>query len=161
MELTLVNKRRTIKKTCLLTEWSLYFGWDSKSRETLKLNYFKINFIKMCIFSLPFKKKKYWMSFCFSPPLQSRYGAPDRGVRLYSSLPMRPNPDGKRLPSTGVRLISPSLPSTHTPNGLTHTYMSLLNHRASLWTSLSCTTRVPRHQMRKTYRVFAESYKYW
>ncbi|TNN45821.1 hypothetical protein EYF80_043976 [Liparis tanakae] len=31
----------------------------------------------------------------------SRYGAADRGVRLYSSLPMRPNPDGKRLPSTG------------------------------------------------------------
>ncbi|XP_036958137.1 TOX high mobility group box family member 2 isoform X1 [Acanthopagrus latus] len=32
---------------------------------------------------------------------KSRYGAADRGVRLYSSLPMRPNPDGKRLPSTG------------------------------------------------------------
>ncbi|TMS19020.1 hypothetical protein E3U43_003341, partial [Larimichthys crocea] len=31
----------------------------------------------------------------------SRYSAADRGVRLYSSLPMRPNPDGKRLPSTG------------------------------------------------------------
>ncbi|XP_011612347.1 TOX high mobility group box family member 2 isoform X4 [Takifugu rubripes] len=34
-------------------------------------------------------------------PNKSRYGAVDRGVRLYSSLPMRPNPDGKRLPSTG------------------------------------------------------------
>ncbi|KAK1900877.1 FACT complex subunit SPT16, partial [Dissostichus eleginoides] len=33
--------------------------------------------------------------------LQNRYTAADRGVRLYSSLPMRPNPDGKRLPSTG------------------------------------------------------------
>ncbi|AWP02520.1 putative TOX high mobility group box family member 2 [Scophthalmus maximus] len=33
----------------------------------------------------------------------SRYAAADRGVRLYSSLPMRPNPDGKRLPSTGLR----------------------------------------------------------
>uniref|UniRef100_A0A8D3AI15 TOX high mobility group box family member 2 n=1 Tax=Scophthalmus maximus TaxID=52904 RepID=A0A8D3AI15_SCOMX len=32
---------------------------------------------------------------------KSRYAAADRGVRLYSSLPMRPNPDGKRLPSTG------------------------------------------------------------
>uniref|UniRef100_A0A8C5I123 HMG box domain-containing protein n=1 Tax=Gouania willdenowi TaxID=441366 RepID=A0A8C5I123_GOUWI len=32
---------------------------------------------------------------------KSRYGVADRGVRLYSSLPMRPNPDGKRLPSTG------------------------------------------------------------
>ncbi|XP_067101631.1 TOX high mobility group box family member 2-like [Osmerus mordax] len=32
---------------------------------------------------------------------QSRYSAADRGVRLYSSLPMRPNPDGKRLPSAG------------------------------------------------------------
>ncbi|CAL8355026.1 unnamed protein product, partial [Gadus morhua 'NCC'] len=32
---------------------------------------------------------------------KSRYGPADRGVRLYSSLPMRPNPDGKRLPSTG------------------------------------------------------------
>ncbi|XP_031157651.1 TOX high mobility group box family member 2 isoform X6 [Sander lucioperca] len=32
---------------------------------------------------------------------ESRYAAADRGVRLYSSLPMRPNPDGKRLPSTG------------------------------------------------------------
>ncbi|XP_061795530.2 TOX high mobility group box family member 2 isoform X1 [Nerophis lumbriciformis] len=32
---------------------------------------------------------------------KSRYAVTDRGVRLYSSLPMRPNPDGKRLPSTG------------------------------------------------------------
>ncbi|XP_036840020.1 TOX high mobility group box family member 2 isoform X1 [Oncorhynchus mykiss] len=33
---------------------------------------------------------------------KSRYGASDdRGVRLYSSLPMRPNPNGKRLPSAG------------------------------------------------------------
>ncbi|KAJ0023436.1 hypothetical protein NQD34_003335 [Periophthalmus magnuspinnatus] len=33
---------------------------------------------------------------------KNRYSAAaDRGVRLYSSLPMRPNPDGKRLPSTG------------------------------------------------------------
>ncbi|XP_015258123.1 PREDICTED: thymocyte selection-associated high mobility group box protein TOX-like isoform X4 [Cyprinodon variegatus] len=32
---------------------------------------------------------------------KNRYPAGDRGVRLYSSLPMRPNPDGKRLPSTG------------------------------------------------------------
>ncbi|XP_062315923.1 LOW QUALITY PROTEIN: TOX high mobility group box family member 2-like [Osmerus eperlanus] len=32
---------------------------------------------------------------------KSRYSAADRGVRLYSSLPMRPNPDGKRLPSAG------------------------------------------------------------
>ncbi|XP_023181357.1 TOX high mobility group box family member 2 isoform X4 [Xiphophorus maculatus] len=32
---------------------------------------------------------------------KNRYAAADRGVRLYSSLPMRPNPDGKRLPSTG------------------------------------------------------------
>ncbi|XP_061689347.1 TOX high mobility group box family member 2 isoform X4 [Syngnathoides biaculeatus] len=31
----------------------------------------------------------------------SRYASADRGVRLYSSLPMRPNPDGKRLPSSG------------------------------------------------------------
>ncbi|XP_061689345.1 TOX high mobility group box family member 2 isoform X2 [Syngnathoides biaculeatus] len=29
------------------------------------------------------------------------YASADRGVRLYSSLPMRPNPDGKRLPSSG------------------------------------------------------------
>ncbi|XP_055364901.1 TOX high mobility group box family member 2 isoform X3 [Betta splendens] len=36
--------------------------------------------------------------FAFHP---SRYAGADRGVRLYSSLPMRPNPDGKRLPSTG------------------------------------------------------------
>ncbi|GLD74627.1 TOX high mobility group box family member 2-like isoform X1 [Lates japonicus] len=35
----------------------------------------------------------------------SRYAAADRGVRLYSSLPMRPNPDGKRLPSTGKQLM--------------------------------------------------------
>ncbi|XP_028855277.1 TOX high mobility group box family member 2 isoform X5 [Denticeps clupeoides] len=32
---------------------------------------------------------------------KSRYGAGDRGVRLYGGLPVRPNPDGKRLPSTG------------------------------------------------------------
>ncbi|XP_072308700.1 TOX high mobility group box family member 2 isoform X1 [Eucyclogobius newberryi] len=33
---------------------------------------------------------------------KNRYSAAaERGVRLYSSLPMRPNPDGKRLPSTG------------------------------------------------------------
>ncbi|XP_061689346.1 TOX high mobility group box family member 2 isoform X3 [Syngnathoides biaculeatus] len=32
---------------------------------------------------------------------KSRYASADRGVRLYSSLPMRPNPDGKRLPSSG------------------------------------------------------------
>ncbi|CAB1315521.1 unnamed protein product, partial [Coregonus sp. 'balchen'] len=33
----------------------------------------------------------------------SRHGASgDRGVRLYSSLPIRPNPDGKRLPSAGL-----------------------------------------------------------
>lgn len=57
--------------------------------------------------------------------LQSRYVAADRGVRLYSSLPMRPNPDGKRLPSTGVRLISSSLlfpPHPYTP---TPTYIYL------------------------------------
>lgn len=47
--------------------------------------------------------------FKLSLPSQSRYGAADRGVRLYSSLPMRPNPDGKRLPSTGVRLVSTAL----------------------------------------------------
>lgn len=50
------KQKENHKKTCLLTEWSLYFGWDSKSRETLKLNDFKISFIKMCIFSLPFNK---------------------------------------------------------------------------------------------------------
>ncbi|XP_029632198.1 TOX high mobility group box family member 2 isoform X5 [Salmo trutta] len=33
---------------------------------------------------------------------KSRYGVSgDHSVRLYSSLPMRPNPDGKRLPSAG------------------------------------------------------------
>ncbi|XP_028969965.1 TOX high mobility group box family member 2 isoform X7 [Esox lucius] len=33
---------------------------------------------------------------------KSRYGVSgDRGVRLYSSLPTRPHPDGKRLPSAG------------------------------------------------------------
>ncbi|KAM9798989.1 TOX high mobility group box family member 2 isoform 1-T1 [Syngnathus typhle] len=32
---------------------------------------------------------------------KSRYSGADRGVRLYSSLPMRPNPDAKRLPSSG------------------------------------------------------------
>ncbi|XP_042563784.1 TOX high mobility group box family member 2 isoform X2 [Clupea harengus] len=32
---------------------------------------------------------------------KSRYGVGDRGVRLYGGLPVRPNPDGKRLPSTG------------------------------------------------------------
>ncbi|XP_076123503.1 TOX high mobility group box family member 2 isoform X5 [Alosa pseudoharengus] len=32
---------------------------------------------------------------------KSRYGAGDRGVRLYGGLPVRPNPDGKRLPSAG------------------------------------------------------------
>nr|XP_057911099.1 TOX high mobility group box family member 2 isoform X1 [Doryrhamphus excisus] len=32
---------------------------------------------------------------------KGRYGGTERGVRLYSSLPMRPNPDSKRLPSSG------------------------------------------------------------
>ncbi|XP_063071220.1 TOX high mobility group box family member 2 isoform X3 [Engraulis encrasicolus] len=32
---------------------------------------------------------------------KSRYVAGDRGVRLYGGLPVRPNPDGKRLPSAG------------------------------------------------------------
>ncbi|XP_016091735.1 TOX high mobility group box family member 2-like [Sinocyclocheilus grahami] len=34
-------------------------------------------------------------------PLASRYGVGDRGVRLYGALPVRPNPEEKRLPSSG------------------------------------------------------------
>ncbi|KAL1272262.1 hypothetical protein QQF64_028124 [Cirrhinus molitorella] len=32
---------------------------------------------------------------------KSRYGVGDRGVRLYGALPVRPNPEEKRLPSSG------------------------------------------------------------
>lgn len=61
------------------------------------------------------KSTKNRLEICLFLPLQARYGTADRGVRLYSSLPMRPNPDGKRLPSTGVRLVSHSLPSSPMP----------------------------------------------
>ncbi|ROK31130.1 hypothetical protein DPX16_4081 [Anabarilius grahami] len=33
----------------------------------------------------------------------SRYSVGDRGVRLYGALPVRPNPEEKRLPSSGCK----------------------------------------------------------
>lgn len=81
---------------------------------------------------------------------QSRYGAADRGVRLYSSLPMRPNPDGKRLPSTGVRLISLILLSPCSP---------LLPHPSLTPTLIP--SLIPVHTVRTTVRLSSAQQDEW
>lgn len=63
-------------------------------------------FSPLCLLSL------FSLALLFSPSLQSRYSVGDRGVRLYGALPVRPNPEEKRLPSSGVR---PDAPYLHLP----------------------------------------------